>query len=317
MALEQRAYGNWSEQDSATGDERQIANGLGWFSIGLGLAEVLAPDSVARLIGVDEESNRSLLRFYGMRELAAGVGILTQPQPTGWLWARVAGDLLDLASLGSALNSEGNDRGKLTTATAAVLGVTALDVMCAQRMQSSAAQNGHSSGNVQVSHTAFVNRPPDEVYAFWRDFRNLPRFMKHIESVQDLGNGRSHWRANTIAGKTVEWDAEMVQDQPGSVIAWRSTESADVDNSGTVRFERAPGRRGTYIKVQLEYAPPAGMVGAAIAKLFGSEPGQQVQEELRAFKSIMEAGEVVKSDSSIHSGMHAAQPPAPGEEIQR
>jgi len=308
MILEQRSSDVWARQPSERGNQSQLANGLGWFSIGLGLAEVLAPDGVARLVGIDEQSNRSLLRFYGMRELAAGVGILMEPKPAGWLWARVAGDLLDLASLGNAMASGDNDRGRLTTATAAVLGVTALDLMCARHMSGAAQQNGDTPAGAQVNHTAFVNRPPEEVYAFWRDFQNLPRFMEHLESVRDLGNGHSQWRAKTIGGKTVEWDAELIQDQPGSRIDWRSTEG-DIQNSGSVRFERAPGGRGTYVKVQMEYTPPGGVAGATIAKLFGSEPGQQIQAALRAFKSIMEAGEVIRSDSSIHPGMHPGRPP--------
>src|SRR4051794_32714847 len=113
----------------------RLANGLGCVSIGLGATELPTPGSVARLNGVnDDDGNRSLLRFYGLREIAAGVGILTQSRPGGWLWGRVGGDLLDLATLGSALSSDWTEKRKLTVATAAVLGVTALDVMCAQQM---------------------------------------------------------------------------------------------------------------------------------------------------------------------------------------
>src|SRR5690349_3014938 len=126
----------------ANGKQERLANGLGWFSIALGLAEVAAPGRVAELIGIrDEDRARSLMRFYGMREIAAGVGILTQPQPAGWLWGRVAGDMLDLASLASAMRSEDNDKPRMAMATAAVLGVTALDVMCAQQMTQTVSTN--------------------------------------------------------------------------------------------------------------------------------------------------------------------------------
>jgi len=310
MVIEQQSQSyEWSQQDTPNDTQNAVANGLGWFSIGLGLAEVLAPSSVARLIGMnDEDGNRSLLRFYGVREIAAGVGILTQPRPAGWLWARVAGDLLDLASLSRAMTSDSNDQGKLSAATVAVVGVTALDVYCARQL-SQAETNGHAqSSGVRVTENAFVNRSPEEVYNFWHNFENLPRFMEHLESVSDSGDRRSHWVVRTVGDKRVEWDAEIVEDQPNSLIAWRSLVGAEVPNWGSVRFQPAPGNRGTYIKVQLQYDPPGGYLAAVIGKLFGSEPGQQVQHDLRAFKQIMEAGEVIKSDASIHSGMHPAQP---------
>jgi uncharacterized membrane protein len=130
------------------------------------------------------------------------------------------------------------------------------------------------------------------VYAFWRNFENLPRFMRHLESVTCDGPQKSHWVARAPAGRRVSWDAEVVDEQPNSRIAWRSLEDADVRNAGTVEFERAPGGRGTNIRVSLSYVPPGGKVGAVIAKLFGEEPGQQVHEDLRRLKQLLEAGEV-------------------------
>lgn len=288
----------------------RLANGLGWFSIGLGAAELLAPGSVARLIGVnDDDGNRSLLRFYGLREIAAGVGILTQSRPAGWLWGRVGGDLLDLATLGSAMSSDWNQKGKLAAATAAVLGVTALDVICAQQISSQDSPNSsRRSGTRDVCQAVRINKSPDEVYHFWRQLDNLPRFMSHIKSVTDSGNGRTHWRATGPMDTTLEWDAETTEDQPGKVIAWRSLENADVYNAGRVTFERAPGGRGTFVRVQLEYAPPGGAVTALAAKLMGQAPEQQVYDDLRHFKQILETGEIVRSDASIHKGMHPGQP---------
>jgi uncharacterized membrane protein len=134
--------------------------------------------------------------------------------------------------------------------------------------------------------------------------------MEHLDSVQVSGDNRSHWKMRTAGGKTVEWDAEMVEDQPNSRIAWRSVGDSDIRHSGSVRFEPATGGRGTVVKVEMQYEPPGGAMGAAIAKLFRAEPGQQIAQELRAFKQVMETGEVTKSDASIHSGMHAAQPAA-------
>jgi uncharacterized membrane protein len=318
MALQtEHRNGDQRERDSQNDNAERLANALGWFSIGLGLAELAAPRAVAQLIGVkDEDRTRNVLRGYGMREIAAGIGILSRPQPAGWLWGRVAGDLLDLSSLGSALGSRRSNRVRVGAATAAVIGVTALDVRCALQLQRRSA-NGQTakSGDVRVTRTIIVNRSPEEVYRFWHDFANLPTFMKHLESVHVTGENRSHWKATGPGGKTVEWDAEIVEDEPNTRIAWRSLEGSDVHNSGSVQFERAPGGRGTLVRVELQYAPPGGIATATLAKLFGEEPSQQVGDDLRALKQVLETGEVVKSDASIHRGMHPARPPASEESL--
>jgi uncharacterized membrane protein len=160
-----------------------------------------------------------------------------------------------------------------------------------------------------VHKSITVNRPAEEVYGFWRQFENLPRFMMHLESVQVTGGRRSHWKAKAPAGKTVEWDAEMTEDRPNELIAWRSVEGADVSNAGVVRFVPAPGGRGTEIHVEMSYDPPAGKLGVLAAKLFGEEPSQQVEGDLRRFKQVMEIGEVVYSDASIAGGLRPAHPP--------
>jgi hypothetical protein len=124
-----------SRRNGASGSELALAQGLGWFSVGLGLAEVLAPQSVARFLGMDEHAG--LIRFYGIREITAGVGILSQDDPTPWLWGRIAGDALDLATLAIGLNGDNPRKGNVTMALAAVAGVTALDVICAQALSAS------------------------------------------------------------------------------------------------------------------------------------------------------------------------------------
>jgi uncharacterized membrane protein len=141
-----------------------------------------------------------------------------------------------------------------------------------------------------VVRAVTVNLPRAEVYAFWHDFRNLPRFMKHLESVTVIDARRSHWVAKAPAGTKIEWDAEITSDEPNTVIAWRSIGENDVDNSGTVRFADAPGDRGTEVLVQLSYDAPAGALGKVFAKMFGEEPEQQVREDLRRFKSVLETG---------------------------
>jgi uncharacterized membrane protein len=294
----------------ASANEEKVATGLGWFSIGLGLAELLAPRQLANFIGLEDSKNQRniTLRLYGLREIAAGVGILSQPQAAGWVWARVAGDMLDLGSLGLAFTSSDASTGKLAAATAVVAGVTALDIFTAQRLAQSG--NGFESGLVTATESVIINRSPDELYRFWRDFNNLPRFMDHLESVRVIDEKRSHWTVKTIAGKTVEWDAEITHDQPGSRIAWHSLEGAQVPNSGNVSFKPAAGNRGTVVRVEVEYAPPGGAITAKVSSLLKGEPaGQHIYQSLHALKQVLETGEVTKSDASIHEGMHPAQPP--------
>jgi len=146
---------------------------------------------------------------------------------------------------------------------------------------------------IHVEQSFTVNKSPWELYQYWRDFTNLPQIMSHLESVDVIDEKRSHWvaKAPAIAGGKVEWDAEIINDEPNALIAWRSLENADVDNAGSVRFVPAPGDRGTEVKVVIDYIPPAGRVGKWVAKLFGEAPDQQIQEDLRKFKRVMETGE--------------------------
>jgi uncharacterized membrane protein len=145
---------------------------------------------------------------------------------------------------------------------------------------------------IKVEKTVTINKPADELYRFWHNFENLPNFMKHLKSVKVIDNKRSHWVASAPLGASVEWDADILEDRENEFISWASVEGADVDNSGFVRFKPAPGDRGTEVKVVIEYAPPGGAVTATIAKLFGEEPEQQIGDELRRFKMLMEAGEI-------------------------
>lgn len=161
---------------------------------------------------------------------------------------------------------------------------------------------------MDVKKAITVNRPATELYQYWHDFENLPRFMQHLVSVQVTGEKRSHWTAQAPAGATVEWDAEIVEDRPDELIAWRSLAGAAVDNAGAVRFAPAPGGRGTEVRVELQYDPPGGALGATVAKLFGEEPAQQVGDDLRHFKQVLETGEITQSDASAKGGGPAQAP---------
>lgn len=155
---------------------------------------------------------------------------------------------------------------------------------------------------IKVEKTVTIEKPAEELYRYWRDFTNLPSFMKHLKSVAVYDDNRSHWVANAPLDTTVEWDAQIIKDEPDRFIAWTSVEGADIDNSGFVRFQPATGDRGTEVKVVMEYNPIAGKLGAAIAKLLGKEPEQQIGEELHRFKQLMEIGEIATTEGQPKGG---------------
>jgi uncharacterized membrane protein len=274
-----------------------MVDGLGAFSIGLGTAQLAAPGVLNRLIGArDDLRSRQVQRWLGgAREVAAGVGLETRRRPTAYLWTRVAGDALDLTMLAAVLNRarRADDRRRATIATTAVAGVAVADVVAA-------VLTGRNGGSAPIHAAAriTVNRPVAEVYAAWRELENLPRFMAHLQEVRPVGHERTHWRAAVPAGIDIEWDAEITSERIDEHLEWRSVGDATVRNSGRVDFRPAPGRHATEIRVHLDYEPPAGKLGAVVAKLFGEEPDQQVRDDLRRFKQLLETGEVVRSDGS-------------------
>jgi uncharacterized membrane protein len=147
---------------------------------------------------------------------------------------------------------------------------------------------------VKVERTISINRSPEDLYNYWRNLENLPKFMKHLQSVKVLSPKLSHWIAKAPLGSRVEWDAEIVKDEENHLIAWASVQGADVDNSGFVRFR--PGLHGTEVKVVMEYDLPGGVISTAIAKLFGEEPEQQIGDELHRFRQLMETGEIATNE---------------------
>lgn len=153
---------------------------------------------------------------------------------------------------------------------------------------------------IRVDKSVTINRPRQEVYRFWRNLENLPRFMRHLEAVTEIDNKHSHWTAKAPAGRTVEWEAEIINEKENELIAWQSLENSTVENAGSVHFEDAPGGRGTVVRIELQYNPPGGTLGAALAKLFGEEPNQQIDEDLWRFKELMEAGEIATTDGQPH-----------------
>jgi uncharacterized membrane protein len=155
--------------------------------------------------------------------------------------------------------------------------------------------------DVLVGRTVSIYRSRQELYDFWRDFRNLPLFMENIEAVDVLDGDRSHWVVRGPAGADLEWDSQITEDVPGEVIAWRSVEGASVDNSGRVEFRDSPNARGTIVSVTIAYDPPGGKLGKVFAKIFRREPAIQARHELRRFKQLMETGELPTSALTVET----------------
>ncbi|MBV9870066.1 MAG: SRPBCC family protein [Frankiaceae bacterium] len=329
-------------------NDQTIARSLGYLSLGLGLSQLLAPRQFAQTIGVrDRSDTTTLVRLIGARELLAAAGLLTSRNPAPWVWLRVGGDLMDLALLGRAASANDNEQDRVSGALAGTVGITAVDVLSGLGVSG---QNGNGNGNghghgasngngrsvagsgigERIQETVFggkpvrksitIGRSPGEVYAYWRQLENLPRFMRHLEEVDELDERRSHWVATAPMGMRVEWDAEITNDIEDTEISWRSVADSAVRHEGTVRFVPAPGGRGTEVHVELTYQPPAGPVGVAIAKLTGEEPEQQISEDLRRLKQVLETGGVAVSEATRGERrlrQRPAQPLEPGESVTR
>jgi uncharacterized membrane protein len=200
------------------------------------------------------------LAVYGFRNRTLG-GLLLTVAGTALLHRGVTGHCNTYELLGIATNNDGE-----ATATSEPV-----------------------AKDVHVEKSITIGKSPEELYSFWRDFENLPKFMDHLESVSCVSTNRSHWVAKGPAGKRVEWDAEVYNEKPNELIAWRSLDG-EVTNAGSVRFESA-GERGTVVKVVLNYNTPGGKLSAFVARLLGGEPGQMIEDDLRRLKQILETGE--------------------------
>jgi uncharacterized membrane protein len=170
----------------------------------------------------------------------------------------------------------------------------ALGVKTAEHHPGANATIAYQQG-IRVDRSITINASRDQVYSFWRNLENLPRFMKHVRTVKALDDRRSHWVMEGPAGLKAEWDAEIINEIPNELLAWRSLPGASIDNAGSVRFEHATAGRGTRVIVSLQYGAPAGQVGVVLAKLFGRDPEREIDIEMHRLKNIMEAGEIPTS----------------------
>jgi uncharacterized membrane protein len=265
----------------------QLNQALGWFSVGLGVMELLAPRSLTRMIGAPEQD--ALVRMCGARELASGIALLSQRAPTTAAFSRVAGDAMDLALLGAAFRSPEADPKRLMVATTAVLGVTALDVYASGRQASTSLSEAPNIETAAVS--IGINSTPEKLYAFWRNFENLPRFMDYLEQVTCQDDRRSHWIAKGPGGKRVEWDSEVTHDEPNRIITWRTLPDSQVRHHGSVSFEPERNGRGTLVHVRMHYGSP-GHMSAQLARILGQDPKARIKHDLRSLKQLLETGEI-------------------------
>jgi len=270
---------------------RAAATALGWFSIGLGLAELIAPRKMSRATGLN--SREKVMPYLGAREVASGIGLLASQKPTAWLWSRVIGDAMDLAILGCGFRNSQSNSKRLALASGMVAAVTALDVLACNEATRDKKRSVTANGSkTQLFRTITIQKSARDLYQFWRSLENLPQIIPDLKSVKVTGERTSHWVAAGPGDTEIEWDAEITDDQPAARISWRSLPGAPVPNNGTVYFEELVGDRGCVVKLRMHYVPPAGGIGAKIARLFGKAPEQQTMEFLRKFKQLMETGEI-------------------------
>lgn len=275
-----------TQRSAMNGDT--LGRSLGWFSLGLGVTQMLAPKALGRMIGVGDQS--TLMRMCGMREIVSGVGLLSGRAPAAFTGSRVVGDVLDLALLGASLGSPQANPTRVAAAATAVASVAALDLYATKRdIQASMAE---APQDVPVTVTLMINSPPERIYEFWRKLENLPRFMWNLESVRELDERTSEWVAKAPGGIRVQWRSEIVEDQPGRCISWRTQPGSEMNHCGSVRFEPAPSGHGTLVRVEVYYGLPGGQVAAKAVKMFSAAPETLVMEDLRRLKQVMEAGEI-------------------------
>lgn len=285
--------------DPAVNRAATLVKGLGVASLGLGLTEVLVPTRVAALAGVDAtRQSRAVIRALGVRECGHAAALLLGSEKL--VWTRVAGDVLDIAVLAAGMAGRPASRRRGIISAIALTAIGGADLYAALRVTGNEKHSRHASKQRYHALRAAVTvqRPPQDVYRFWRDLENLPSFMYHLKSVTADADGRSHWVANAPIGQPVQWDAQITEDQPGKRIAWQSLPGSGIENGGSVEFAPDNSGKGTEVRVTIGYQLPGGTLGKVASTLLGESPEQQVNDDLRRFKQILETGQVMRSDGS-------------------
>ena len=291
------ARGNPEQPDGSIGTTG-LAKGLGWFSLGLGIAELAAP-------GRSRARSASTPRATPARRSASWAHASSRPASASWpgRGARSRCGPASPATRSTWRSSPGRlgarrtHTQRLVGAIASVAGVTALDVIAGRR-----AARAEEASLRPVRRAITIYRPTADVYSFWRDLDQLPMFMTHLESVTELGGGRSRFTAKLPTGGTMSWDTELTEDLPGERIDWSTVRGSKLPNRGSVTFRPVLGGSATEVCVELQLGHGA---VAELAKLFA---GGKLMADLRRLKQLLETGEIVRSDASIHAGPHPARP---------
>lgn len=280
----------------------RLGRGVGWTSLGLAAAQLIAPGALLRLLGIGPSRRAAaIVRLLGVGKLGAGLGVLLAPRRPLPLAVRAAHDVVELGLAGFAGRHLSAPR-RLAGALA-IGGVGVLDGAAARR-----AQQTFGGEAPTVMYSVTINRPPAEVYAFFRRFERLPRFMDYLEEVRELDARRSRWVARLPGGRPVTWEARIVDDIPGELIAWEALEGSRIATRGRITFARTPGRDMTEVRVEMQLGP-RGHASAVLARAFAKP---EVKGDLRRLKQVLETGEVLVSDASAHTGTHPAQPDPEG-----
>lgn len=261
-------------------ESHRLARRLGWFSIGLGAFEILAAESVARYFGTRRDN---VVRAFGAREVINGIGLLVSRSPRPWLWARVAGDVLDAAALSTLWFSGKCPTGRIAGAKAFVGGALALDLWAATR--------GRRDSGAHVVRSATIGRSAEELYEYWRDPAKLALIMGHVADIGPAGPKATRWTLK-IPGRPVSWRSEYADERPGELLRWHAGEGEPVESDGVIRFEPAPGDRGTVVRLNFHIAPRGGRAARAAMRALRPVPEVLAARALRRFKSLVETGEL-------------------------
>ena len=270
----------------------RTARGLGWFSLGLGLVEVAAPNALARVLGARRRP--ALVRTaYGLREIAVGAGLLATGRPGPWVWARVAGDALDLATLAAVARRPGARGGAVALALGSVAAVTALDVRTALALGGDPPDgerpDGVPAGAETVRGSVVVDRPPDEVYWAWRDPVTVATMLSRYLEVRAESPELAHLRPRTPLGRALRWSWDVPEDEPGVFMRFRSLPGSAVPNGGTATLHPADGG-ATRLEVEGWFRAPGGRAGAAALSGLGLGADAALDDVLRRFKELVESG---------------------------
>jgi uncharacterized membrane protein len=291
---------------------RDLSRALGWVSLGLGAAQLAAPQRLADLAGVaGDDRTRTIVRLLGLREIATGAGLIAGSHPAPWMWGRVGGDAIDLALLASAADDRGTNRKRLAGAAAITAGIATVDAICSAWLTTApATYPSRQAEPARVATAITVRAPASRVYEALANAQNLPRFVKSFASIDVRTPRLIRWTATLPGGFSLEWEIEMTEEEPGERLAWQTREGSTFPAAGQITVRPAPADQGTEIRFTAALDPPGGELGTKIGDLFSGAIGTKIHNDLRRFKQLVELGEIVQSDASIAAGPHPAQPSA-------